>query len=112
MDLKMNAEKITSIEDPVWDVKVTNGIVPIITDQEEEMQTAILAGFIEQNTIPQLPTAGVPWQDYLTGTITFGELDALVRESIQNAGASEFYPRYEITNDKLVMTIGREESLV
>ena len=109
MDLKMRAEVITTTQHPIWDVKVTNGIVPIISGTEEELQTAILAGFIERGSIPLLPEAGVPWSDYLTQKITFGELDADVRDSLSAAAKDNFYPDYEIIDDKLVMTINKME---
>lgn len=109
MDMKMKAETIETGEFPVWDVKVSNGIVPIISGDEEDLQCATLAGFIELNSIPLLPDAGVPWTDYMSGAITFGELDADVRDSLSAAAKDNFYPDYEITDDKLVMTIGKME---
>lgn len=108
MDLKMKSEELSNFEYPIWDLKVENGIVPIITDDEEAMQTATLAGFLELGSIPQLPNVGVPWTDFLTKKITFGELDTLVRQSIQDAGKSEFYPKYDIQGEVLTMTVGRD----
>ena len=105
----MDAESITATAHPVWDVKVEKGIVPMITGDEEDLQTATLAGFLEKGSIPLLPDAGVSWSDYLTKEITFGELDAEVRDSISEAGKDNFYPDYEIENDQLVMTIGKVE---
>ena len=105
MDCKMETEKTTE-KYPVWDVRVTNGIVPIISGNEERMQTAVMAGFIEMGTIPKLDNVGVPWQAFLSGKITFGELDASIRTSIRSAGVEEFYPQYEIKNDKITMTVG------
>lgn len=105
MDMKMKAETITATENPVWDVKVRNGIIPIISGKEEQVQTATLAGFLELGTIPQLPEAGVNWQGFLTGAVTFGELDTQIRQSIQDAGVSQFTPEYDLVEDKLIMTI-------
>lgn len=109
MDLKMKEEKITSSAHPVWDLKVEDGIVPIIYGDEEDVQTATLAGFLEYGSIPLLPEAGVPWTDFLTGKITFGELDADVRDSLSAAAKDTFYPDYQIVEDTLVMTIGKQE---
>lgn len=105
MDMKMRAEQITASENPVWDVKVINGIVPILSGKEERLQTATLAGFIELGTILQLPAVGVNWLGFLTGSVTFGELDTGIRQSIQDAGVGEFSPDYDLVNDTLVMTI-------
>ncbi len=109
MDIKMNAQKITASAHPVWDVKVEKTIVPMVTGDEEDLQNATLAGFLEKGTIPLLPDAGVSWSDYLTGSLTFGELDAQIRDSISEAGKDNFYPDYEIENDQLIMTIGKVE---
>ena len=109
MDIKMRSEIISASAHPIWDVKTVNGIVPIITGDEEDIQTATLAGFIEKGTIPLLPDDGVPWTEYLNHNITFGELDTLIRESLSKAEKDDYYPDYEIINDKLEMTIGKVE---
>ncbi len=106
MDLKMNAEDITSAG-VSWDCEVQNGDVPIITDETEEVQNATLAGFLIVGTVPQLPDAGVPWTDFLTGKITFGVLDFYVRDSLMAAGKDEYYPQYDIEDDQLTMSIGK-----
>lgn len=108
MDLKMQAEDITT-EGVSWDCDVENGLVPIIMDDTEDLQSATLAGFLITKTIPQLPDAGVPWTEFLTGQITFGVLDFYVRESLLNVGANNFYPQYNIEEDKLTMSIGKIE---
>lgn len=106
MDLKMKSEDI-STAGVSWDCKVTNGIVPIISGTEEDLQCAIQAGFLIKGTIPQLPNAGVPWTEFLTKKITFGELDYYVRNSIQQSGHENYYPQYDIEKDKLTMSIGQ-----
>ena len=106
MDLKMKAEDITD-QGVTWDCDVENGIVPIIIDDKEELQCATLAGFLITGTVPQLPNAGVPWTDFLTQKITFGVLDFYVRESLLNVGKDNFYPEYDIEEDKLTMKVGK-----
>ena len=108
MDLKMKAEEIT-IEGVNWDCEVDNGIVPIIHDEKEDLQCATLAGFLIKGTVPQLPNAGVPWTDFLTNKITFGVLDFYVRESLLNVQKDNFYPEYDIEDDKLTMKVGKLE---
>lgn len=90
-----------------WDCEVIDGIVPIIMDDEEDLQCAILAGFLIAGTVPQLPDAGVPWTDFLTGKISFGILDFYVRESLLNVGKDNYYPQYDIEEDKLTMSVGK-----
>jgi len=106
MDLKMKSEEITTAG-VSWDCDVVNGEVPIISDDKEEMQEAILAGFLITGTVPQLPEAGVPWTDFLTGKITFGVLDFYVRDSMSNVGRDDFYPQYDIEKDQLTMKVGK-----
>ena len=108
MDLKMKAEEITTAG-VNWDCEVDNGIVPIILDDKEDLQCATLAGFLIKGTVPQLPNAGVPWTDFLTNKITFGVLDFYVRESLLNVQKDNFYPEYDIEDDKLTMKVGKLE---
>ena len=102
----MNAEDITDAG-VSWDCDVQNGNVPIIKDEKEDLQCATIAGFLITGTVPQLPEAGVPWTDFLTGKITFGVLDFYVRESLQNVGKDDYYPEYDIEGDKLTLMIGK-----
>ena len=106
MDLKMNAEDITDAG-VSWDCDVQNGNVPIIKDDKEDLQCATIAGFLITGTVPQLPEAGVPWTDFLTGKISFGVLDFYVRESLLNVGKDDYYPEYDIENDRLTMKVGK-----
>lgn len=107
MDMKMKAEDITTAGTS-WDVKTSKGIVPIISGDEESLQIATQAGFLIKGSIPQLPDAGVPWTEFLTNKMSFGELDYYVRDSLQKAGKETFYPQYDIENDKLTMSIGQK----
>ena len=114
MDLKMKAEDITDAG-VSWDCELSDGQVPIILNEDEELQGAILAGFLITGTVPQLPEAGVPWTDFLSHSISFGVLDFYVRESLTNVGKDNYYPQYDIEDDQLTMSIGRltqEESNV
>lgn len=106
MDMKMKAEDISTSGNS-WDCKVVNGIVPIISEDEENLQNAILAGFLIKGTIPLLPDAGVPWPDFLTKKITFGDLDYFVRESLVQVGREDYNPQYDIQKDMLVMTMSK-----
>lgn len=108
MDLKMKAEEITTAG-VTWDCDVQNGNVPIITDDDENLQGAILAAFLIRGTVPQLPEAGVPWSDFLTQKITFGVLDFYVRESLSAVDRDDYYPQYDIEEDQLTMSIGKIE---
>lgn len=107
MDMKMAAQVQRPNEYPIWDVKVENGIVPFVTGANEELQRAILAGFLERGTIPNLPLQGVPWTRYLAREITFGDLDVAVRDSLRLAGADGYQPEYDLDGDRLTMRVGK-----
>lgn len=106
MDLKMQAEDIQSTG-ITWDCEVDGGIVPIISDDKEDLQAATIAAFLIKGTVPQLPEAGVPWIDFLTKKITFGELDFYIRESLHKTDKDAFFPEYGIEKDKLTMKVGK-----
>ena len=108
MDLKMAAETITS-NGVYWDCQVQDGIVPIISGDEEDLQCATIASFLIRGTVPLLPDAGVPWTDFLTHKMSFGELDYYIRESLLNVEKQTFYPDYSIGNQGLKMTIQKKE---
>ena len=107
MDLEMKAEEITQ-NDSVWDVEVRGGVVPIISGEKEETQTATLAAFLELGTIPQLPEAGVDWAGFLTGAKMFGDIDVEIREALRMAGREDYFPNYQIEGDRLTLTVAKE----
>lgn len=104
MDIEMQAED-TSGEFPIWDLKTSGSIVPIITDEKEEIQTATLACFLEKGSIKQIQDVGVNWASFLTGDTTFGELDAEIRQSLINADKTEYVPNYLLNDDKLTLQV-------
>lgn len=107
MDMKLKAQNLSDRANPVWDVKVINGVVPILSGDEQDMQCATVATFLELGTVKQLPNVGVPWSDFLTNDMTFADLDMNIRQSIYDAGESQYYPEYSIENEKLYVTVGR-----
>lgn len=107
MDIEMKVEEITP-DSPIWDIKVEDNIVPIISGDREDVQIATLAAFLQLGSIPQLPDMGVSWTDYLTGDKTFGELDAQIRQSIRMSGKTEYMPIYSIIGDRLTLNVGKE----
>lgn len=107
MDIEMKKEEQTST-DYVWDIKTEGGIVPIISGNKENVQVATLSGLLQKGSIPQLPDMGVDWAGFLTGTVSFGELDGEIRESLKAAGKEDYMPVYSISGDKLILNIEKE----
>jgi hypothetical protein len=94
---------------PTWDIDVdVYGNAQFLEDDNAEMQTAQIASFLSMGSTPQLNEAIYPdWLGWMTGEKTFGDLDASIRASIDNAGITNHYPEYSIMNDKLQLAIKR-----
>lgn len=106
MDFTMSSSTVGSPSSfPTWDFAVTSGVVPFISGNPGNVQAAEMAAFIQLGSIPQLPNVGVPWAEFLTKGVTFGDLDAAIRQSAFNAGVSNFVPNYDILNSRLVVTM-------
>lgn len=106
MDFTMSSSTTGStVSFPTWDFAVTSGVVPFIQGDPAAVQMAELAAFLQLGSIPQLPTHGVPWAEFLTKQATFGDLDAAIRKAAFNSGVSNFIPNYDFVNNKLVVTM-------
>lgn len=90
---------------PVWGLAVVSGIVPFITGNAADVQAAAMAAYLQLGSIPQLPTVGVPWVEFLTHQASFGDLDAAIRQAAANGGVANFTPRYDIQDGKLAVTM-------
>jgi hypothetical protein len=105
IDAQMTSTVTSSSAYPTWDFNVVGNIVPIIQDTLAEQQSANVAAFLQIGTIPQLPGIGVDWTGYLTGNLSFGDLDQAIRASLLAVGLSTFSPNYDIVGSKLTTTI-------
>ncbi len=106
MDFTMDSSTEGNVNSfPTWDFAVFSGIVPFISGDPGQVQAAEMAAFIQLGSIPQLPGLGVPWAEFLTKSVTFGDLDAAIRQSAFNAGVANFVPSYDFVNAKLVVTM-------
>lgn len=88
------------------------GCVPIITGEEEELQNAQLATYVQKDSIPQLAGNGhgVDWSGFLSSSTAFGEIDAQIRANLEYSGLSESYaPFYSIENEKLKITVRKQQ---
>jgi hypothetical protein len=101
MDALLESTKVVSGAFPTWDLATVGGIVPIITGDAADEQGAAVTTFLQRGTIPQLPEAGIPWAEYMTGTATFAEVDNKIRADLQANGHDAFTIEYSIVNDAI-----------
>ena len=104
MDIKMGS---SSGVPPTWDVVSVNGVVGFITGEEENLQCAEFATFLNLGSTPQLPNEGVDWLGFFTGSTTFGEVDSKIRENLINSKGNKYFPDYELVNNKISATLKR-----
>lgn len=97
-------------KDNVWDIEVHNGMPRIINVDNEKIQRAMLASFIQKDTLPLMADTGLEWTKYLLGEISLSEIDAKARANINLYMESLMYvPYYKIVNGQLVYNITRVE---
>jgi hypothetical protein len=91
MDLQLITENNT------WDFSVVDGLPVTVSGVNEKTQRALVASFLQPNTIPMLPAVGNPWTDYTTGKISLSEMDAKVRANINLfMDGYDYVPYYKI----------------
>jgi hypothetical protein len=102
MDIKMGSTNETTLK---WDLVSVNGIVSFITDDEEELQSAQFATFLNLGSTPQLPDKGVDWLGFFSGSTSFGTVDSQIRNNISLSRGPDYFPYYELINNKIKATV-------
>jgi len=108
-DASVDSSAIVYNEYPTWDLKVVDGVCPLISGDNEEQQRAMVTAFLQYGTIPQLPEDGVDWTGFFTKKLNFGDLDVAIRQDLISAGLEDFDPSYEINGEDFVTVIKRSE---
>ena len=94
----------------VWDLEVHNGLPRTISGDNQKTQSAMLASFIQKDTLPLMPDTGLEWTRYLLGEIPLSEIDAKARANINLYMESLAYvPYYKIVNGMLTYNITKVE---
>lgn len=94
----------------VWDLEVHNGIPRTLSGESLNVQRAMIASFIQTDTLPLMPTTGLPWTKYLLGEISLSEIDAQARANINLYMESlSFVPYYKIVKGQLTYNISKVE---
>lgn len=105
IDALMASTTVQGAAYPTWDFVVTNGQVPMVTGTNGDQQNANVAVFMQTGTIPQLPDKGVNWVGFLTSQIGFGQLDANIRQALQDAQANGYVPNYKTAQSTLTVSV-------
>lgn len=105
MDFMMNSVQTDINGVNTFDFDVVNGVLVLMTADQIATQQAMIATYLILNSVPQLQGKGSDWIGFFTGQITFGELDAQIRDNIQLSGNASYYPNYYLENDQLKVQI-------
>ena len=105
IDALMASTTVQGAAYPTWDFVVVNGQVPMVTGVNGDQQNANVAVFMQTGTIPQLPDKGVNWVGFLTSQIGFGQLDANIRQALQDAQANGYVPNYKTAQGTLTVSV-------
>lgn len=101
---------LLATKDSVWDLEVHNGLARTLSGDSLNIQRAMIASFIQTDTLPLMPSTGLPWAKYLLGEISLAEIDAQARANINLYMESlAFVPYYKIVNGQLIYNITKVE---
>ena len=108
----MDAQELVDDLPSAWDITLSGGLSFALFGKDETAQKAVIAAFLQTNTIPGLPEAGVNWTKYLTEDMNPRELDAEIRGNINLfTGTTKFVPYYYIKNSSLQVSIQEAENV-
>ena len=97
-------------KDNVWDIEVHSGQPRTISGDNQKIQSAMMASFIQTDTLPLMPEIGINWTKYLLGETSLSEIDAKARSNItlymETLG---FVPYYKVVNGQLIYNISKVE---
>ena len=104
MNIRMES---TSGIPKTWDFEVDeDGNAKFITGDDAELQTSQIAAFSFKGSTRQISSDIYPdWLGWMTGAISFGELDVGIQQSIEGAGITDHFPDYALKNNKLEVII-------
>ena len=109
IDVKMASTETPQTNYPTWNFSYNDGNVAYVMDEERSKQDAEVACFMQRGSVPQLPYSGPDWLAFLTGKVSFGDLDSMIQGSLTDAGTPEYSPVYSASGDKLITTVQRRD---
>lgn len=97
-------------KDNIWDLEVHSGLPKTISGDNQKIQSAMMASFIQTDTLPLMPDTGINWPKYITNEVSLSEIDAKARASINlYMETLAFVPYYKIVNGQLIYNISKIE---
>ena len=94
----------------VWDLSVSNGLPKTVTGENQNIQSAMIASFVQKDTLPLMPEVGLDWAKYLLGEISIAEIDAKARANIAlYMNTLSYVPYYKVVNNQLIYNITKVE---
>lgn len=108
MELFLDASEDPEAERYNWDIDVIDGIAKTVPEGAEEDQEAVVAAYLEKNSIPLMEERGVDWQGYLTKRVSLAEIDTQVRENLKTYLDSLIYsPVFSARDGKLMVNMAK-----
>lgn len=98
--------------DDYWDIDSTAGLPHIVSGDNELLQRAQIAAFLQKGSIPLIPDTGNDWLKYFMHEVSFIELDAQIRQNMILLTESHNYvPTYTVQGDAMTLTVVKVDIL-
>lgn len=107
IDFYVESYKHPVTHEPTLDFRVNaDGTLFSLFGSSAVEQRAIVAGFTQKGTVPQLPDVGVEWAELLTGSVLPSAINSEIITAIRsNADTLSYAPHYATVEDNLMVTI-------
>ncbi len=98
--------------DNYWDIDTTADMPHIVSGEDELLQRAQIAAFLQKGSIPLMPDTGNDWLKYFMHEVSFVELDAQIRQNMILLTESHNYvPSYVIQGDAMSLVVTKVDIL-
>lgn len=107
LDLLISKTINETTKEPIVDfVPTKDGQLQVLYSNEAVKQRAIISSFVQRGSIPQLPSVGVEWVEFLAESRSPAEINSQIFDAMHNnANTYDYIPKYETFNNELTVTI-------
>lgn len=89
-----------------WDFKIKDGFLVTVDHNDALEQRSFVSTYLQQGTVPQLPSVGNQWVELMTNQISPQALNSQIRQSIIDyTGELSYLPRYRDEDGKIVVEV-------